>query len=106
MDLSQLCEQCNEKENAVEEEEKDPVDAIHLELAQRNNDEGQHQRQTQRSCENPRQQAVYFKLRRRKRHKMHHVHRVQNSLMYLRLLRLQLQICVYVRRLPPHQCVF
>lgn len=84
MDLSQLCEQCNEKENAVEEEEKDPVDTIHLELAQRNNDEGQHQRQTQRSCKNPRQQAVYFKLRRRKRHKMHNVHRVQNSLMYLR----------------------
>lgn len=67
VDLAKLCEHCNDKEDGIEDEEKDPVGPTQVEAAHRNNDEGQNQRQTQRYCENPRQQSLWFKLRRRKR---------------------------------------
>lgn len=55
MDETKLCEQCDEKEDGVEDDEEDSVASIQVESAQRNNDEGKNQRQTQRSCEDPRQ---------------------------------------------------
>lgn len=62
VDLSKLCEQRDDKEDDVEEEEKDPVGPTQVEAAQWNDDERQDQRQTQSSCENPRQQTLQFKL--------------------------------------------
>lgn len=70
VDCAKLCEKCNEKEDAVEDEEKDPVGPTQVEPAQWDNDEGQGQRQTQRPCKNPRQQTLQFKLRRRRRQKI------------------------------------
>lgn len=70
VDCAKLREKRNEKEDAVEDEEKDPVGPTQVEPAQRDNDEGQGQRQTQRPCENPRQQTLQFKLRRRRRQKI------------------------------------
>lgn len=64
---AKLCEQRDDKEDDVEDEEKDPVCLTQVEPAQRDNDEGQDQRQTQRSCKNPRQQTLRFKLRRQRR---------------------------------------
>ena len=46
LDLAKLCEKCNEKENGVEDEEKDPIGPTQVEPAQWNNNEGQDQRQT------------------------------------------------------------
>lgn len=43
VDLSKLCEQCNDKKGDVEEEEEDPVRSTKVEPAQRDNDEGQDQ---------------------------------------------------------------
>lgn len=58
VDLAKLCEQCNDKKDGVEDEEEDPVRPTQVELAKRNDDEGQDHRQTQRSCKNPRQQTL------------------------------------------------
>ena len=58
MDFSKLCEKCNDKKGGVKDEEEDPVWPAQLEPAQRNSDEGQDQRQSQRSHKNPRQQAL------------------------------------------------
>lgn len=69
VDRAELCEQRDDEEYGVEDEEKDPVGPTQVEPAQWNNDEGQDQRQTQRSCEDPRQQTLNFKLRRRERDK-------------------------------------
>lgn len=66
VDLPKFCEQCDKKEGGIEDEEKDPVAPIQVEAAQWDGDEGQHQRQSQSSCEDPRQQALCFKLWRRK----------------------------------------
>lgn len=70
VDHAKLCEKCNDKERGVEDEEKDPVGPTQVEPAQWDNDEGQDQRQTQRSYKNPRQQTLRFKLGRRKRQKI------------------------------------
>lgn len=70
VDHAKLCEKCNEKEGGVEDKEKDPVGPTQVEPAQWDNDEGQDQRQTQRSYKNPRQQTLHFKLGRRKRQKI------------------------------------
>lgn len=63
MDLPKFCEKCNKKKSTIEDEEKDPVSPTQVEAAQRDGDEGEHQRQAQGSCEDPRQQALYFELR-------------------------------------------
>lgn len=54
-DFAKLCEQRDEKEDGVEDKKKDPVGPAQVEPAQWNNDKRQDQRQTQRSCKNPRQ---------------------------------------------------
>lgn len=43
VDLSKLCEQCDDKKGDVEEEEEDPVRPTKVEPAQWNYDEGQDQ---------------------------------------------------------------
>lgn len=58
VDLAELSKQCDDKEDGIEQEEKDPVGPTQVEAAQWNNDEGQDQRQTQRSNKNPRQQTL------------------------------------------------
>ncbi len=75
--LAKLCEQRNKKEGEVEDEEEEPVGPTQVEPAQRNNDEGQDQRQTQRSCKNPCQQTLRFKLEEEEETKMRHVHGFQ-----------------------------
>lgn len=66
VDFPKLREKCNEQKGDVEDEEKDPVAPAYMEPPQWDSDEGQDQRQTQRSHKNPRQQSLYFKLRMRK----------------------------------------
>lgn len=63
MDLPELCEKCDEKKGGVEDEEEDAVAPTQVEAAQWDGDEGQHQRQAQSSCEDPRQQALCLELR-------------------------------------------
>lgn len=67
VELAKLSEKCNQKEGAVEDEEKDPVGPSHMEAVQWDRDEGQDQGQTQRSREDPHQQTLHFKLTRNKR---------------------------------------
>lgn len=64
MDRPELCEESDEEEGGVEDEEEDPVAPAQVEAAQRDGDEGQDQGQPQSSREDPRQQALCFKLRR------------------------------------------
>jgi len=52
--LAKLCEKCNDKEDDIEDEEKDPIGPTQVEVPERDHDKRQDQRQTQRSCENPR----------------------------------------------------
>lgn len=63
MDLPKFCEKCDKKKDTVEEEEKDPISPTQVEVSQWDDDEGQHQRESQGSCEDPRQQALCFELR-------------------------------------------
>lgn len=63
VDLPKFCEKCDKKEGGVEDEEEHPVPLAQVEAAQRDGDERQDQRQSQSSCEDPRQQALRFKLR-------------------------------------------
>lgn len=63
MDRSKLRKQSNDKEDDIEQEQKDPVAPTQVKATQWNRDEGHDQRQTQRPGENPRQQTLLFKLR-------------------------------------------
>lgn len=62
VNLSKFCKQGNDKKDSIEEDEKAPIRPTQVEPAQWNDDEGQNQRQTQRSHQNPRQQTLVFKL--------------------------------------------
>lgn len=64
--LAKLCKKCNDKEDDIEDEEKDAIGPTQVEAAEWNDDKGQDQRQTQRSCKNPCQQTFWFNLRRNK----------------------------------------
>lgn len=50
MDKAKLSEQRNQEEDRVEEQEEDSIGPAHVETAQRNLDEGEGQRETQRTC--------------------------------------------------------
>lgn len=95
VDCAKLCEKCNEKEDAVEDEEKDPVGLTQVEPAQWDDDEGQGQRQAQRPCKNPRQQTLQFKLRSRRRQRI----------TFPGLKRLFLCTFGFLRRLPAYRNV-
>lgn len=49
VDYPELCEKCNEKKYAVENEEEDAVGPTQVELGERNDEKRQDQRQTQSS---------------------------------------------------------
>lgn len=47
VDYAKLCEHCNDEKGHIKDEEKDPIASVQVEPAQRNNDKGQNQGQTQ-----------------------------------------------------------
>lgn len=71
VDLSKLCEECDNEKGGIEEQEENAIGSTQVKALQRNQHKWEDQRETQRCCQHPTQQTLWFQLCTDKRHVSH-----------------------------------